>query len=55
MHIKRARFVMNIVAIVVTCVILIGATFAWFTDSVTSTSNKIQIDGETWYQVQLMA
>ena len=42
MHIKRASFVMNIVAIVVTCVILIGATFAWFTDSVTSTSNKIQ-------------
>ena len=42
LNVKRASLVMNIIAIVVTCAILIGATFAWFTDSVTSTGNKIQ-------------
>ncbi len=33
---------MNLIAIVVTSAILIGSTFAWFTDSATSSGNKIE-------------
>lgn len=39
---KPAGLVFNIVAIVVVCGILIGSTFAWFTDSAVSSGNRIQ-------------
>ena len=41
-NIKRISLVANIFAIIITSLILIGSTFAWFTDSVTSSGNKIQ-------------
>ena len=41
-NIKLTSLIMNVIAIVVTSAILIGSTFAWFTDSVTSSGNKIQ-------------
>lgn len=41
-NIKRSSLIMNVLAIVVVSAILIGSTFAWFTDSAISTGNKIQ-------------
>ena len=41
-HIKLSSLIMNVFAVIVTSVILIGSTFAWFTDSATSAGNKIQ-------------
>ena len=39
---KRTSLLFNIVAIVVLSAILVGATFAWFTDTAISGGNKIQ-------------
>ena len=41
-NIKITVLVANIIAIAVMCAILVGSTFAWFTDSVSSGGNKIQ-------------
>lgn len=41
-NIKTFSFIMNIVAIVIASLLLIGSTFAWFTDSATSSNNKIK-------------
>ena len=41
-NIKITVLTANIIAIVVLSAILIGSTFAWFTDSVSSSGNKIQ-------------
>ena len=41
-NIKISALVANVIAIVVLSTILIGSTFAWFTDSVSSSGNKIQ-------------
>ena len=41
-NIKLVSLLMNVIAIVITSAILIGATFAWFTDSATSSGNKIK-------------
>ena len=41
-NIKVFSFAMNIVAIVIASLLLIGSTFAWFTDSATSSNNKIK-------------
>ena len=41
-NIKLFSLIMNVIAIVITSAILIGSTFAWFTDSASSTGNKIQ-------------
>ena len=41
-NVKLPSLVMNLIAIVVISAILIGATFAWFNDSVVSSGNKIQ-------------
>lgn len=41
-NIKIAALITNIIAIAVMCTILIGSTFAWFTDSAGSIGNKIQ-------------
>ena len=38
---KRALLT-SIVSLVLCCTMLIGTTFAWFTDTVTSAGNKIQ-------------
>ena len=38
---KRA-LLLSVLALVMCCSMLIGSTYAWFTDSVTSTGNKIQ-------------
>ena len=44
MKAKNARraFLMSVVSLVMCVSMLVGTTFAWFTDSVTSASNKIQ-------------
>ena len=39
---KRSTLLMNVLAIVVMSAILVGATFAWFTDTAISSGNKIQ-------------
>ena len=41
-NIKLAALITNVIAIAVTCAILLGSTFAWFTDSVSSSGNKIE-------------
>jgi predicted ribosomally synthesized peptide with SipW-like signal peptide len=41
-NIKLTSLVMNVIAIVIASVLLIGATFAWFTDVATSSGNKIK-------------
>ena len=41
-NIKFMSLVSSLVAIVILCAMLIGSTFAWFTDSATSSGNKIQ-------------
>ena len=41
-NVKIISIVVNIVAILVIAAILIGSTFAWFTDSAISSGNKIQ-------------
>ncbi len=41
-NVKRTALILNVIAIIVTSAILIGSTFAWFTDSATSSGNKIQ-------------
>lgn len=41
-NVKIASIVVNTLAIVVISAILIGSTFAWFTDSAVSSGNKIQ-------------
>lgn len=41
-NVKFLGLAANIVAIAVMCTILLGSTFAWFTDSVGSSGNKIQ-------------
>ncbi len=41
-NIKLVSLIMNVIAIVIASVLLIGATFAWFNDSVTSSGNKIK-------------
>ena len=40
--IRSVALALNVAAIVIVFAILIGATFAWFTDSAVSGSNKIQ-------------
>ena len=40
--VKIAAIVINSIAVLVICAILIGSTFAWFTDSAISSGNKIQ-------------
>lgn len=40
--IRSVGLLINIIAIIVLCAILIGSTFAWFTDSAVSSGNKIQ-------------
>ena len=40
--IKPLSLIMSIIAVIVTAVVLIGTTFAWFTDSATSIGNKIK-------------
>ncbi len=40
-HTKRALLA-SVLSVVLCCAMLIGSTFAWFTDSVTSSGNKIQ-------------
>ena len=40
--IKPLSLIMSIIALVITSIVLIGTTFAWFTDSVTSSGNKIK-------------
>ncbi len=59
-HTRRALFA-SILSVVVCCAMLIGSTFAWFTDNVTSGNNNIQSgklnveleyrDGDTWKPV----
>ena len=63
-NIKLVSLIMNVIAIVIASVLLIGATFAWFNDGVTSSGNKIQagtlevdlelLDPEldTWYSLK---
>ena len=61
-NIKVAALAANIIAVAVLCAILIGSTFAWFTDSVGSTGNKIQagtlkvdlqiLEGDTWHSLK---
>ena len=41
-NIKLFSLIMNVVAIVIASVLLIGATFAWFSDEATSSGNKIK-------------
>ena len=41
-NVKLSAIIINITAIVIITAILIGATFAWFTDSAVSSGNKIQ-------------
>ena len=41
-NIKLFSLIMNVVAIVIASVLLIGATYAWFNDAATSSGNKIQ-------------
>ena len=41
-NIKLASIIANVLVIAITSAMLIGTTFAWFTDSATSTGNKIQ-------------
>ena len=41
-NIKVFSFAMNIVAIIIASLLLIGSTFAWFNDTATSSGNKIQ-------------
>lgn len=38
---RRALF-MSVMSLILCCAMLMGTTFAWFTDSVTSTNNRIQ-------------
>ena len=40
--IKPLSLIMSIIALVITSIVLIGTTFAWFTDSATSIGNKIK-------------
>ena len=40
--VKLLSIILNSVAIITVCAILIGATFAWFTDSAISSGNKIR-------------
>ena len=41
-NVKLTGIVVNVLAIVIVSAILIGATFAWFTDNAVSSGNKIQ-------------
>ena len=41
-NIKLMSLMMSIVAIILTSIMLIGSTFAWFTDTAVSSGNKIQ-------------
>ena len=41
-HTKRALLA-SVLSMVVCCVMLLGSTFAWFTDSVTNNHNQIII------------
>ncbi|MBR2047594.1 MAG: SipW-dependent-type signal peptide-containing protein [Oscillospiraceae bacterium] len=48
----RQAFVMSLVSLLLCCSMLMGTTFAWFTDTVTSTGNIIQsgtLDAELYY------
>ena len=50
--ITRRALVMSVISLVLCCAMLVGTTFAWFTDSVTSTNNIIKsgtLDVEMWY------
>ena len=38
---KRALLA-SVLSVVLCCAMLVGSTFAWFTDSVTNTGNRIQ-------------
>lgn len=60
---KGALFT-SVVAMLLCLVMLIGTTFAWFTDSVVNTGNRIQagdldieveysVDGQTWAPLEL--
>ena len=41
---KKARraLITSLISLVLCCVLLLGTTFAWFTDSVTNTGNRIE-------------
>ena len=41
-NIKITTLIMNVIAIIIASVLLIGATYAWFNDQATSSGNKIQ-------------
>ena len=41
-NIKSSSLIFNVLAIVIVSAILIGSTFAWFTDTAISSENKIQ-------------
>ena len=58
----RRTLALSIMAICLCCVMLVGATFAWFTDTAASGLNRIQsgsldlgveytLDGEKWYDL----
>ena len=61
-NIKIAALATNVIAIAILCAILIGSTFAWFTDSARSSGNKIQsgtlkvdlqmLEGDTWHSLK---
>ena len=51
---RRALF-MSVISLMLCCAMLVGTTFAWFTDEVTSVNNIIKagnLDVELYYQVE---
>lgn len=50
--VTRRALTMSIISLILCCAMLVGTTFAWFTDEVTSTGNIIKsgnLDVEMWY------
>ena len=51
--VTKSSFVVSLIAIVVCFALMLGTTFAWFTDSVTNTGNKIR-GGELKVDLELL-
>ena len=51
----KVAFIMSVISLLLCVSMFVGTTFAWFTDSITNTKNKIMagnLDVELYYQVE---
>lgn len=54
----KRSLILSVISLIVCCVMLIGSTFAWFTDNVSTGANQIvagNLDVELYYQNVAMA